>query len=363
MKKNQLVAYLNVIFVVLFATSVSHAQLQEADVEALNTILGQNKTLSEWENLTRLHLKSLPEEQFPDAFDRLNKLEIIDLLPESSFVNCREQNLGGARDKTNRFLEQSFKDREICLSGRNFILIDKQGGGKMAGVYIIEDPITKMRFAFTRYDSESEKHSLGAKLILSKARKSKNLVNMPVLVNTKENYIISPLMLGRHVVSETAAFNRFWTGGGCELLMREDGIWSGHDVHDKNYMYKNPESRLPKAIDFRTFTKLVGIPDTPKYGPMISLQDKDPNYCKKIYDEEAAKEKSFVEKVEPAKEELQPNEQPSIKPIKELTITNRESCAKACHDKLVMCIENPILQIDRFFVCGKQYSLCFATCE
>lgn len=262
-----------------FMGHVSWAELTDEDVKELNEVFGQHHSKSEYENLKRLQLQSLPERQFPSGFDKLDKLEIIDLLPASSYVACVEtapNSMWGRSVENEKFLQQ-FGGTQICLSGRRFTLKQRQGSGKMAVVYQIENPLNAQVYAFTRWNSANGSEYKGSFLVLSRARKSKSRINLPLLLNKKERYSITPLMTGGEA-RESRELDKFRAKGDCELLMREDGIFSAFDFHQANYMYPTPESTRLKAIDFRAFKRLEDATQE-QLSPRYSRSAGDPRKC------------------------------------------------------------------------------------
>lgn len=184
------------------------------------------------------------------------------------------------RADTNKKLHELFKDRELCLSGRKFTIEDRIGAGDKAVVYRIKDAVSNNEYAFTRWNNEYGTEYRGSFLVLARARKSKSRINMPLLVNKKEQYSMTPLMQGS-LAREGSDFNQWRPQGDCDLLMREDGIFGAFDAHTRNYMYPAVGGQLLRAIDFRTFKKLEdvkGNPDmlSPKY---ISVPLGDAKRC------------------------------------------------------------------------------------
>jgi len=252
--------------------------LTQAEADELNIVFKRDLTVLQWESMKHLHIPDgLPDEQFPIGFEKLAfgksaSLKIVDLFKDRPEVWCEETDLSGypftrgfeTRKTANQNLDKRAGDTPLCLSGRKYKIIGSLGKGDTASVYKIaelfddgmQEDFSKV-YAFTRYDNPGKRYHEGALLALALARLSKDLLNMPLVININKSYIISPMALKGATLGSSDSVTEFIRKHNLAILMAADNLFGLWDAHKNNFMRFFISGKIvTKMIDLRTFKKL-----------------------------------------------------------------------------------------------------------
>ena len=142
---------------------------------------------------------------------------------------------------------------DLCLGGKLYKAIDRAGSGDEGDVYKIMNSEGKT-FALKVYDDDfSKSYQKGDLLAMQKSRKSREFLNIPLIVNTQYKYSLFPLLnLPYELKQNIQNFHEFENK--LDAALKEDGLLIGDTDNKQNYMY-DENDRLWR-IDLSTLEEL-----------------------------------------------------------------------------------------------------------
>ncbi len=180
------------------------------------------------------------------------------LLPTHSINSCQNDVESLANPKTKALLKKHFfleadffvepSSMEICADGKKYVVLQYLGSGEEGEIYQASDLIGK-KFALKIYNTSYRVRQNGDVLALKKAKKSREYLNVPILVNTNVGYSIFPFLIStinRNNPEKDKIMLEF--DKALDLALIEDGLTLGDNGNPDNYMYDD-KKRLWR-IDF-----------------------------------------------------------------------------------------------------------------
>jgi hypothetical protein len=131
-----------------------------------------------------------------------------------------------------------YKDENIyCLGGKQYTFLGRLGSGTEGEVYKIKD-MNGNEFALKVYHQPEAKGLKGELLAMTKAKKSRELINVPIevnMINKERRYSISPFLeksVSKNDINKLIEFDKK-----VNTALAEDGLALGDNLNVGNYRY------------------------------------------------------------------------------------------------------------------------------